>query len=297
MSTPALPLRSMLFIPGDSEKKLAKADACGADAVIIDLEDSVAPERKDYARQLTREFLQTTPPGSRPLRYWVRPNPFDTGLTEADLSAIMPGKPDGLLQPKIDGPADVAKLSRMMDELEGGRGGARIIPVATETARAPFALGDFAGAKLPRLTGLTWGAEDLAAALGASTNRGADGEWSFTYKLCRSLALMAAYAANVQAIETLYADFRDEAGLRASSRAARAEGFTGRLAIHPAQVSPINECFTPSADEIAHAERVLAAFAANPGAGTVGLDGKMIDIPHKKQAERVIAQARAFNAG
>ena len=186
----------------------------------------------------------------------------------------------------------------MLDPLEAANGIAagsiRILPVATETPIAPFRLGDFAGAAIGRLAGITWGAEDLAAAIGASTNLDASGEWAFTYKMVRSLTLLAAHAAGVAAIETLYADFRDEAGLRASCRTARAEGFSGRLAIHPAQVAAINESFMPSAVEVAHAQRVLDAFAAADGAGTVGLDGKMIDIPHKKQAERLLAQAEAF---
>lgn len=299
MSVP-LPLRSMLFIPGDSEKKLAKADASGADAVILDLEDAVSAENKPQARALVAAFLRATPHAERRVQYWVRVNPFDTGLTLADLAAVMPGAPDGILQPKTNDPEDVRRLSHYLDALEAAHGlkpgSVKIVPVATETAIAPFSLGQFAAAGLDRLAGLTWGAEDLAAAVGASTNVDADGQWDFTYRMVRSLCLLGAHAAGVQAIDTLYVDFRDEAGLRASCRAARAQGFTGRIAIHPAQVAAINESFTPSAEEVAHAQRVLAAFAASPGAGTVGLDGKMIDIPHKKQAERVLAQAEAFGA-
>ena len=295
-----LPLRSMLFIPGDSEKKLAKVAGCGADAVILDLEDAVSPENKAAARERVTAFLRATPRGERPVQYWVRVNPFDTGLTLDDLAAIMGGAPDGIMQPKTDGPEDVRRLSHYLDALEAAHGIApgsvRILPVATETAIAPFTLGQFATAGLSRLAGLTWGAEDLAAAVGASTNLDASGEWAFTYKMVRSLCLLAAHAASVQAIDTLYVDFRDEEGLRASCRAARAEGFAGRIAIHPAQVAGINESFMPSPEEIAHARRVLDAFAASPGAGTVGLDGKMIDIPHRKQAERVLVQAQAFGA-
>lgn len=293
-----LPLRSMLFIPGDSEKKLGKVDGCGADAVIIDLEDAVAPANKALARQMTADFLKARPKIARAGQIWVRVNPFDTGLTLGDLAAVAPFAPDGIVQPKTDTPADVRQLSHYLDALEAAHGltpGAiRILPVATETAIAPFHLGEFAGAGLDRLAGLTWGAEDLSAALGASTNRGGDGEWAFTYKMARSLTLLAAHASGVQAIDTLYADFRDEEGLRASCRAARAEGFSGRLAIHPAQVAVINAAFLPSPEEITHARRVLAAFAASPGAGTVGLDGKMLDIPHKKAAEQVVSQAEAF---
>ena len=294
----ALPLRSLLFIPGDSEKKLGKVDLCGADAVILDLEDAVSPGNKVRARELVAAFIKERPRGKRRPQLWVRVNPFDSGLTEDDLAAIIPAGPDGIMQPKTDGPACVQRLSDMLDPLEAANGIAagsiRILPVATETPIAPFRLGDFAGAGIARLAGLTWGAEDLSSAIGASTNLDASGEWAFTYKMVRSLTLLAAHAAGVAAIETLYADFRDEAGLRASCRTARAEGFSGRLAIHPAQVAAINESFMPSAEELAHARRVLDAFAAADGAGTVGLDGKMIDIPHKKQAERLLAQAEAF---
>jgi citrate lyase subunit beta/citryl-CoA lyase len=290
----------MLFIPGDSEKKLSKVATCGADAVILDLEDSVSPQNKPLARELVAAFLSATPRGQRPTQYWVRINPFDTGLALDDLVAAVPGVPDGIVQPKTNSPEDVRRLSHYLDALEAAHGIApgsiRIVPVATETATAPFTLGDFAQAGLSRLLGLTWGAEDLAAAVGASTNRDGGGEWAFTFRMVRSLTLLAAHASGVQAIDTLHADFGNEESLRASCHAARADGFTGRLAIHPAQVATINACFTPSPEEVAHATRVLGAFAANPGAGTVGLDGKMIDIPHRKQAEAVIAQARAFGA-
>ncbi|WP_311268031.1 CoA ester lyase [Sphingobium sp. WCS2017Hpa-17] len=295
-----LPLRSWLFIPGDSEKKMAKVAGCGADAVILDLEDAVSPDNKPLARRLIPDFLRATPREARTSQYWVRVNPFDTGLTLDDLAAIMPGAPDGIMQPKTNDPEDVRRLSHYLDALEAAhgiaRGSVKILPVATETAIAPFTLGQFASAGLERLAGLTWGAEDLSAALGASTNVDASGQWAFTYQMTRSLCLLAAHASGVQAIDTLYVDFRDEEGLRATSRAARAEGFTGRIAIHPAQVAGINDSFMPSAEEVAHARRVIDAFAASPGAGTVGLDGKMIDIPHQKQAGRVLAQAAAFSA-
>ncbi|MGI9376947.1 MAG: HpcH/HpaI aldolase/citrate lyase family protein [Tsuneonella suprasediminis] len=287
------PLRSFLFIPGDSEKKLAKVAGCGADAVILDLEDAVAPSAKNAARELVAAFLRDfdrDAPGAPQL--WVRVNPLDTGMTEGDLAAVVPGAPHGIVQPKTNGADCVAKLSGLLDHMELAHGIApgsiRIVPVATETAIAPFRLSEYATADLPRLAGLTWGAEDLAAALGATGNRDVNGEWGFTYKLVRSLTLMAAHAAGVPAIETLHADFRDEDGLRASSRAARAEGFSGRLAIHPAQVAPINESFTPSDEEVAFAQRIVDAFAANPDVGTVGIDGKMVDIPHLKAARRTL---------
>ena len=295
----ALPLRSMLFVPGDSEKKLGKVDDCGADAVILDLEDAVAPDNKARARQLVAAFIHERPRTRRRPQLWVRVNPFDSGLTEDDLAAVIPARPDGIMQPKIEGPASVQRLSDMLDPLEAASGIApgsiRIIPVATETPIAPFRLGDFAGAGIARLAGLTWGAEDLAAAIGASTNLDEAGEWAFTYKMVRSLTLLAAHASGVQAIDTLFVDFRDDAGLRKSCRAARAEGFSGRIAIHPAQVAAINESFMPSVADVAHARRVLDAFAAAGGAGTVGLDGKMLDIPHRKQAELLLAQAEAFS--
>ena len=289
------PLRSFLFVPGDSEKKLAKVDGCGADAVILDLEDSVAPANKAVARDLVSAFLKARPREGRTVQLWVRVNPFDTGLTADDLAAIVPGDPDGIMQPKIDGPEDVRALSTQLDTLEAAHGLAagaiRILPVATETPIAPFRLGDFATAGLTRLAGLTWGAEDLSAALGASTNLGADGAWAFTYQMVRSLTLLAAHAAGVPAIDTLYVDFRDDDGLRAASRAARAEGFSGRLAIHPAQVADINAAFSPSDAEIAIARRIVAAFEAAPAVGTIGIDGKMYDLPHLKAARRTLAMA------
>ncbi len=288
-------LRSLLFVPGDSDKKLGNGDGAGADALILDLEDSVLPRNKARARELTVEYLKARPKAERRAQLWVRINSLDSALALADLSAIVAAAPDGVMLPKAEGPADVARLSFYLEALEAQAGVAigatRVLPVATETAAAPFNLGDYAGARLSRLVGLTWGSEDLATALGASTNRDASGEWAFTYRIVRSLTLMGARAAGVQPIDTLYADFRDEKGLYASSRASRAEGFTGRLAIHPAQVDAINQSYMPSAEEIEHARRVVAAFESSPGAGAVGLDGRMIDIPHLKQAQALIAQA------
>ena len=292
-------IRSFLFIPGDSEKKLGKADGAGADALIFDLEDAVAPANKPLARQLVPAFLRDRPAAKRKSQLWVRINPLDSGLALMDLVAVVAARPDGLMLPKANGPEDVLKLSQYLDALEAQAGlppqFIKILPVATETAISPFRLGDYASAGLTRLLGLTWGAEDLSAAIGASTNVDASGQWALTYQMVRSLCLLAARAAGVQAIDTLYVNFKDEAGLRASSRASRAEGFTGRIAIHPAQVASINESYMPSPDEIAHAKRVIAAFDAAPGAGTVGLDGNMIDIPHLKQAQGVLAQAALYD--
>lgn len=287
--------RSWLFIPGDSDRKLGKADEAGADALILDLEDSVAPAGKQAAREKVRAFLDARKPGQRRSELWVRINPLDDAAL-LDLAAVAGGAPDGIMLPKIDGPADVLRLSHGLDTLEAREGvplgSIRILPVATETAAAPFGLGSFKGAQLARLAGLTWGAEDLSAALGASTNQDGTGAWALTYRMVRSLMLLAAKAAGVQAIETLYVDFRDEAGLRASSEAAAREGFDGRIAIHPAQVAAINSAFSPSEADLAHARRVLDAFAEQGNAGTVGLDGKMLDIPHLRQAQGVLARAR-----
>lgn len=288
-------LRSFLFVPGDSEKKLAKAGDAGADALILDLEDSVSAPNKALARERVATYLRAHPQGQRTCRLWVRINPLDSGLALIDLTTIIAAAPDGLMLPKANGPADVLKLSHYLDALETQAGlsaaAIQILPVATETAISPFRLGDYATAKLPRLLGLTWGAEDLSSAVGASTNIDASGQWALTYRLVRSLTLLAAHAAGVQAIDTLYVDFKDEEGLRAACRASHAEGFTGRIAIHPAQVAGINASYVPSAAEIEHAQRIIAAFDAADGAGTVALDGKMIDIPHCKQAQRVLERA------
>jgi citrate lyase subunit beta/citryl-CoA lyase len=291
-------IRSFLFIPGDSEKKLGNADGAGADALILDLEDAVSPANKPLARELVPAFLRDRPKAKRTSEIWVRINPLDTELALADLSAVVAAAPDGLMLPKANGPEDVLRLSHYLDALESHADielhSIRILPVATETAISPFRLGDYARAGLRRLLGITWGAEDLSAVIGASTNLDASGQWAVTYQMVRSLTLLAAHAAGVQAVDTLYVNFRDEEGLRASSRASRAEGFTGRMAIHPAQVAAINESYMPSTEEIEHARRVIAVFAAAPGAGTLGLDGKMIDIPHLKQAQRVLEQSAAY---
>jgi len=297
MADHSLPLRSMLFIPGDSAKKLAKIAECGADAVIIDLEDSVGPDAKPAAREMTAQYLADHRASDGP-QLWVRINPFDTDMTLTDLAAVMPQAPAGIMQPKIDGPEDVLRLSHYLDAFEAAfaiaPGSTKIIAISSETAAAPFGLGRFCDADLPRLTGLTWGAEDLSAALGASTKFDASGNLALTYRMVRSQMLLAAHAAGVAAIDGIHTDFRDLDGLTADCRQSRSEGFSGRMCIHPAQVAPANAAYMPSDEEVAHARRVLDAFAANPGAGTVGLDGKMVDIPHRKAAERIMAQAAAF---
>ena len=284
-------LRSLLFVPGDSERKFAKARGIGADALILDLEDSVAPSRKEEAREHVASLIR--PEAERGWRFFVRPNPLDSGLTLADLAAVVRPGLDGLLLPKVEHPAELDRVGHYLDALEHQAGMAvgtvRLAVVATETPRALFALGAYAPAH-PRLVALTWGAEDLAAAVGATANK-ADGRWTSPYQQARVAALFAAAAAGVAPIETLFADFRDLDGLAADCREARRDGFTGRLAIHPDQVATINACFAPSPEEVAHARRVVDTFAAQPHAGTIGIDGKMYDIPHLKAARRTLAAA------
>ena len=292
--------RSWLFIPGDSDKKLGKADGSTADALVLDLEDSVAPEAKPVARDKVLAHLSARPKGARKPLLYVRINPIGEGALE-DLAAIMPGAPDGIMIPKTTCADDVRVLSLWLDAFEAAHGieagTTRVLPVATETAAGTMKLMEFADLPLPRLIGLTWGAEDLSAAIGASTNLDpATGEWALVYRLARVQVLLAAKAAGVAAIDTLYVDFRDDTGLRKASSRAAGEGFSGRVAIHPAQVDPINDAFAPSEDAVSHARRVIAAFDASPGAGTVGLDGKMIDIPHLKQARHVLALHDAIAA-
>jgi citrate lyase subunit beta/citryl-CoA lyase len=282
-------MRSFLFVPGDSERKLAKGEASGADALVLDLEDSVPADRIEIARAMVCDYLRGHRDRSR-TRLWVRINPLSTDKALPDLAAIVAGAPDGILLPKLNSPADLARLDDYLTVLEVRegieRGSVRILLVATETAPAVFNLGGFAGVT-PRLWGMTWGAEDLSAALGASTNRDDAGELEFTYRLARSLCLLGAVAAEVEPIDTVFTNFRDAEGLVRESQAARRAGFTGKIAIHPDQVDPINRSFTPSAEEIEYAHRVVEAFSS--GEGTVGLDGKMLDMPHLKQARRVLA--------
>ena len=295
MSTP---IRSFLFVPGDSEKKLGKVAQSNADAVILDLEDAVSAERKAVARQMVSEFISTQADDTKRPQLWVRINPLDTEHALTDLASVVAGAPAGVMIPKINGPADVRRVDHYLRAFESAHditvGSIKVLPVATETPVAGFRLGDFAHTEISRLYGLTWGAEDLSAALGASTNLGQNGEWAQTYQLVRSLTLMAAHAADVKAVETLFVDIRDDSGLAQSSRKARAEGFTGRIAIHPAQVDTINTAFTPSDDEVDFAKKVVEAFSAED-AGTVALDGKMLDLPHLNQARRTLALADEWN--
>ncbi len=285
--------RSMLFVPGDSERKLAKGEGAGADALILDLEDAVAADRRPFARSLVREYLAARLGDARRPALWVRINPLDSGDALADLAGVMPGAPDGIVVPKTNSGEDIVRLDHYLSALEAREGVApgrtRILPVATETAGALFHLSSYAGASA-RLHGLTWGAEDLPAALGASTNRGPDGELAFVYQLARALCLAAAVAADVQPLDTVFPDFRDLAGLERNAARARMDGFTGKIAIHPDQVPVIQTAFTPGAAELAHARAVVAAFDANPDAGTVALDGKMLDRPHLVQARKTLAR-------
>lgn len=278
-------MRSLLFVPADSDRKIAKAQGAGADALILDLEDAVASDSKPAARARVAELVARRE--ERPWRLFVRINALGTPLWQEDLAAAAGPGLDAILLPKAGGGEDVARLAAALDRLGSPAG---IATVATETPAALFNLASYAPAH-PRLLGLSWGAEDLSAALGATDNKEADGSWTATYHLARSLCLLAAAAADVAPIETLYADYRDAEGLAANCRAARRDGFTGRLAIHPDQVPVINEGFSPSPEDLAHARRILAAFEAAPGAGTIGLDGKMYDIPHLKAARRTLAAA------
>lgn len=277
-------LRSMLFVPGDRPERMAKALGLGADALILDLEDSVAEENKPEARRAVAEFRAAHP--TAPV--WIRINPIDGPEAEKDLAVIVGCRPDGVMLPKAEGGDAVTELARRLTER--GNVTAMILPLATETPTALFALGTYVGAK--RLAGLSWGAEDLSAAIGASSAREEDGRYTPPFELARSLCLFGAAAAGVPPIETVYPDFRDLQGLAAYAARARRDGFLGMLAIHPAQVPVINAAFSPSAAEIAHAQAVADAFAANPGAGVLSLDGKMIDRPHLVQAQRILALAQ-----
>ncbi len=289
-------MRSWLFAPGDDGKKLVKAFACGADIVIVDLEDSVAATAKATARRSALAFLrETAQAGSGPRRF-VRINAFQTGLADSDLDCVMTGAPDGIVLPKATGGADISTLDAKIavrEALHGlADGSTAIAAIATETAAAVFGLGTYAGAS-SRLAALTWGGEDLATDIGAAASKDDDGAWTEPFRLARNLCLFAGAAAGLAAIDTVYTNFRDDAGLAAECRAAARDGFAGKLAIHPAQVPVINAAFTPSPEAVAHARRVIDAFAAAGDAGVVGLDGEMLDRPHLRAAENLLARAAA----
>src|SRR6266446_7822030 len=283
-------MRSLLFVPADSERKLSRAPQSGADALILDLEDSVVPANRPLARSQARDFLAAT--GSAGFRRYVRINPLSSGVALDDLAAVVPGKPDGILLPKCV-PEDLRTLDHYLSAFEAASamplGTIRVIAIATETPAAMFALAGYAGIS-PRLEGITWGAEDLAACLGGS-NRRFDGSYDDAYRLARALCLLAAADANVMPIDTIYTDFKDEAGLAAECAAARRSGFIAKMAIHPAQLSAINSLFSVTEEELAWARKVVAVFAENPDAGTVALDGKMVDRPHLTLARRLLGLA------
>lgn len=292
-------MRSLLFVPGDSERKLAKSLASGADCLLIDLEDSVALDNKEAARAVTAAFLAANVKTADRPRLYVRVNALDTGLTDGDLDAVMAGAPDGIMLPKSISGRDVqhldAKLAVREAECGLADGATRILVVATETAASLFNLGSYQDAS-PRLEGLTWGGEDLSADIGALANRDASGAYTDPYRLARSLCLFGAAAAGVMPIDSVFTGFRDMEGLRTEALDALRDGFTAKMAIHPAQVPVINEVFTPSEEEVARAERIIEAFRAAGDPGVVGLDGEMLDRPHLRRAEKVIARARMAEA-
>ncbi|MGZ5855576.1 MAG: HpcH/HpaI aldolase/citrate lyase family protein [Xanthobacteraceae bacterium] len=290
-------MRSLLFVPADSEKKLAKGLESGADALIVDLEDSIANEKKPAARVVAAEFLKLNQKMSERPRLFVRINAFATGQSDEDLDAVMAARPDGIVLPKAEGEATVTRLDKRLMAAEKkfgiAQGQTRILAIATETAASLFRAGTYKGSS-DRLAGLTWGAEDLSADLGAEANRDADGNFLDPYRFARVLCLAGATAALVQPIDTVYVNYKNEKGLRREAEEARRDGFTGKLAIHPAQVAIINDVFTPSSEQVASAQAVIDAFAATPGAGVVGINGVMYDRPHLARAEKLLARAKEF---
>jgi citrate lyase subunit beta / citryl-CoA lyase len=293
-------MRSLLFVPADSERKLAKALSAGADALILDLEDSVSAERRPQARALAAEFITSArQASSRPLLY-VRVNPLDSADVEADIAGVMPAGPDGIVQPKPNSGQDVHRLSIALGHAEERAGvrdrPARILPIVTETPASVLQLSTYIGAS-SRTIGMSWGAEDLSAVVGSLSSRRAGGRGlTSPYRLVRDLCLLTAAATDVEPIDTVFVDFRDEAGLKRECEEAAQDGFTGKMAIHPDQLAVINEIFTPSAIEIEHAQTIIRVFAENPGAGVASLDGKMLDQPHLKLAQKVLARAKAASA-
>jgi len=289
-------MRSLLFVPADGGSKLDKAFGSGADAIILDLEDSIAPERKEAAREACLEYLNAVRDRAGRPRLLVRINGLETGLTDADLAAIVPGRPDAILFPKAEGGESVVHVDAKLTAQEAitgvPEGATKILAQSVESARGLFLAGTFRDAS-PRLIGMTWGPEDLSSEVGAETNREADGNLTEPYRLARSMCLFGAAAAKIPAIETIHVDFRNLDALRRDTELARRDGFTGRLAIHPAQVPVINEVFTPSAEQIEKAKAIVAAFAAKPGAGTVGIGGKMYDRPHLVRAQRLLDSTKS----
>ncbi len=298
-SAPAL--RSLLFVPGDSERKQAKGLATPADALILDLEDSVAEERRPVARAMVLELLQGQPAPAR-RRLWVRVNALSSGRLFEDLAAVLPGKPAGIVLPKVDSYDDIERVARALEALEAGQGlligSTPLLVIATETPAGLLSLPGYPqaaashGASARRLAGFTWGMEDLCAALGARVKTDATGALRPAFQLARVSCLLVAAALGVQAIDGVYVDLRNTEGLRRQAEEARGDGFSGKLAIHPEQVEVINAAFTPSAAETAWARRVVAAFEAAAGAGVTQLDGRMLDRPHLLQARRILESVR-----
>jgi citrate lyase subunit beta/citryl-CoA lyase len=289
-------MRSLLFVPADDAKKLDKAMGSGADALIVDLEDSIPTQGKADARLSAAAFIADAAKAAHRPRLLVRVNGFASGLCDADLDAVVPARPDAIMLPKAQGGADVVRADAKLSAREAitglPDGCVKIVAIATETATALFLAGTY-GEASGRLEGLTWGAEDLSAELGAEANRDSEGRFLDPYRLARALCLAAAAGARVQAIDTVTVDFRNAAALRRESEEARRDGFTGKMAIHPAQVLIINEVFTPSAAAVAQARAVVAAFEAHPGRGTVGIDGVMYDRPHLERARQLLTRAAA----
>ena len=293
-------IRSWLFVPGDSERKLEKGRDNPADALILDLEDSVSDDRQEIARTMVCAYLKSRPERKRQ-KLWVRINPLDTPLSLPDLAAVMPGAPDGICLPKVYSARDVGTLANYLSALEAreglAQGSTKILCVATETAASLLTFHTYLDGVSDRLVAMTWGGEDLAAALGASDNRNpASGEYDDPYLMAKSLCLATARAIGAQPVGVVYVNFRDLAGLEADCLRDRRAGFIGKIAIHPDQSAVINRAFTPSDEEVAYARRVVEMFEKNPGLGTVGLDGKMLDMPHLKQARNVLALAQQINA-
>ena len=290
-----MPPRSWLLVPGDSEKKLGKAMSTGAHAVIIDLEDAVALSAKPEARNMARDWLAVHRHHvieSRPMARWVRINAFDTGMWRDDLEVVMAGAPDGVMLPKCEGPDQIRQLSAEIYELEQRHritvGTTRILPLVSETARSALTIAAYTDEALPRLAGLTWGAANLSAVMGASRKRDANGTWTDAFRFVRAQCLLAAHAKGIWAVDTLYDDFRDEDGIRHAAECARADGFTGMLAIHPVQVPIINAAFAPTEAELADAQAIIALFATNPQAGALQYNGRMVDQPHLKMAKQLL---------
>lgn len=287
--------RSWLFVPGDSDKKLGKAIATGAHAVIVDLEDSVAVAAKPQARAMARDWLaihRQHVTENRPVARWVRINAIDTGLWREDLEVVMAGAPDGVMLPKCQGPEQFRMVAAELYELEQrnrvANGTTRILPLVSETATSALTIPSYVDVPMPRLAGLTWGAEDLSAVLGATRKRDASGAWTDAFRFIRAQCLLTAHAKGVWAIDTLHDEFRDHAATKRAAEAARADGFTGMLAIHPDQVLIINTAFAPTAAELTEAQAIVALFAASPHVGTLQYNGRMVDQPHLRLAKQLL---------